>query len=175
MVVALGGCGSDSSTSSDSSKSSADASASDEGLPTKAQFIAEADAFCEASKAKQQSSRTNLQQLAQKARGEEGETGTVSDSTRKELAETLERVGAIAEAGFSRVQSLGLPKADASQLETIFRKSESAFAAGRTYAAALENHEDAKAQAVAEKGNADTRDVGGLAKQYGFKVCFSVP
>ena len=119
--------------------------------------------------------RANLQQLAQKARGEEAKTGTISDSTRKELAEALDQVTAVAEAGFSRIQSLGPPKADASQLETIFRKTESAFAASRAYAAALENHEDAKAQAVAEKGNADTRNVGALAKQYGFEVCFSVP
>lgn len=175
VVVALGGCGSSSSTSSDGSKSSAGSSASDERSLTKAEFIVEADALCEASKAKQESLRTNLQQLAQNVRRQERETGTFSDGARKELAEALDRVAAIAETGLSGVQSLGSPKADASQLETIFRKTESALAASRAYAAAVENHEDAKAKAATEKGDADTRDVGGLAKQYGFKVCFSAP
>lgn len=154
---------------------SAGAGASDGGTLTKAEFIAEADALCEASKARQETSRAAVAQLAQKARGEEGETGTISDGIRRDLAEALDRVVARAEAGFSEVQSLGPPKADASQLGEILRRTESAFAASRAYAAALENHEDAKAQAVAEKGNAATRDVAGLAKQYGFKVCFSAP
>lgn len=171
IVVAFAGCGSDSSTSSGSSTSSA---SGDTSL-TKAEFIAEADAICEASKAKQESLRADVARMAEKAREEEDASGTVSDATRKDLAESLDQVAADAEAGFSDVQSLGPAEADASQLETIFETTESAFAASHAYAAALKNHEDAKAQAVAESGNADTRDVAGLAQQYGFKVCFSAP
>jgi hypothetical protein len=174
-VVALGGCGSASSTSSGGSPSSAETAASDGGSLTKAEFIAEADALCEASKAKQESLRTKIERLAQQARGEERSRGTVSDGTRRELAQTLELILASAEAGLSQVQGLGSPKADAGQLETIFQKTESAFAASRAYAAALEGHEDARAQAVAERGNAETRETAGLAKQYGFEVCGAEP
>jgi hypothetical protein len=162
MVLALAGCGSDSSSD-------------EEGTLTKAEFIAEADAICEASKARQETLRATVAQLAEKARGEEGKTGTVSDGTRKELADALNRVAAAAEAGFSRVQDLGSPQGDADQLETILGKTEAAFAASRAYAAALVNHEDAEAQAVAEKGNAETVEVTSLAKQYGFAICFSAP
>ncbi len=175
LALALGGCGSSSSTSPDSSTSSSDTTATDGGSLPKAEFIAKADALCAASRAKQEPLRTKVDELAQKARGEEGAAGTVSDNTRVELAETLEQIGAVGEASLSQVQSLGPPDADASRLEPIFQKVESAFAASRAYAAALENHEDAKAQAVAEKASAETQESAALSKQYGFKVCGSEP
>ena len=165
-LVVMAGCG---------SSSSSDNGGNTEASLTKAEFIAKADALCEASKAKQEPLRTKIEDAARKARGEEQSRGSISDSTRRELAQTLEQVVAIAEADLSQVQALGQPQADANQLEAIFQKTESAFVASRAYAAALENHEDAKAQAVAEKDNAETSDTAGLAKQYGFKVCGSRP
>lgn len=170
-IVALGGCGSSSSTSSGGSTSSADTAVGEEGSLTKAEFIAKADALCEASKAKRDPLQAKVEELAQKARGEESATGTVSDGTREELAKTLDRIVAIAEASLSQVQGLGPPETDASQLEAIFQITESAFAQSRAYAEALEGHEDAKAQAIAEKGDAETRETASLANQYGFEVC----
>jgi hypothetical protein len=140
----------------------------------KAEFIAEADAICEASKAKQQPLRKNLEEVARKAREEEQGNG-ISDETRKGLGRTLGGIVAMAEASLSRIRALGLAKANAAQLEAIFEKTESAFGSSLAYGAALENHEDAKAQAIAEKGNAETRETAALAKQYGFKVCGSQP
>lgn len=74
-----------------------------------------------------------------------------------------------------KVQAFGVPKADAAQLEAIFRKTESAFEASLAYGAALEQREDAKAQAIAEKADAETRETAVLAKRYGFKVCGAQP
>jgi hypothetical protein len=174
-IAALAGCGSASSTSPGGSASPADTAASDEGLLSRAEFIAKADAVCEASRTKQEPLRTRLEQLARKARGEEHAAGTVSDGTRKELAQTLDQVVANAEADLARLQALGPPKADAGRVQPIFQQIEAAFTASRAYAAALEAHEDARAQAVAEKGNAETRETADLAQRYGFKVCGSRP
>jgi hypothetical protein len=172
LLVALAGCGS---SSSSSSTPATDAAASGEATLTKAEFIAKADALCEATKAKGEPLRKKLEELARKVRAEEQSRGGISDSGRRELAQALERIGAIAEAGLRELRALGAPRADATRLEAIFQKSESAFAASNAYAAALENHEDAKAQAVAEKGDAETRETASLAKQYGFKACGSRP
>lgn len=131
--------------------------------------------LCEDSKAKQEPLREKLGEVAQKARGEERGNGGLTDGTRRELAQTLGQVVATAEASLSRVQALGSPKADASQLDSIFRKIESAFEASLAYGAALEQHEDAKAQAIAERANAETRETAILAKRYGFKVCGAQP
>jgi hypothetical protein len=168
-LATVAGCGSGDSTSA------TDAARSREGSLTKAQLIAKADAMCEASKAKWEPLQAKVEGVARKARGEEQGQGTVSDGTRKELAQTLGQIGAIAEADLSQLKALGLPEAEADQLEAIFQKSESAFRASRDYGAALENHEDAKAQTSAEAGNAETREVAVMAEQYGFKVCGSPP
>jgi hypothetical protein len=170
-VVFFAGCGS----SSESSSSASDAATSGEGSLTKAEFIVKADALCEDSKAKQNPLRKKLEEATRKARGEEQGNGGLTDGTRRELAQTLGQVVATAEASLSRVQALGSPKADAGQLEAIFQKIESAFAASLAYGAALENHEDAKAQEIAERANAETRETTILAKRYGFKVCGAQP
>lgn len=170
-LVALAGCGSSSGTSS----SVTETRASGEASPTKAEFIAKADSLCEASKAKQTPLRQKLAALARKAREEEQSGNGISGGTRVELARTLGRIVATAEASLSQVQALGLPKADAGQLDAIFQKTESAFEASLAYGEALENHEDAKAQATAEKGNTETRETAAMAKRYGFKVCGSQP
>jgi len=81
----------------------------------------------------------------------------------------------MAEAGLSRVQELGAPEADADQLEAIYQQTESAFQSSRAYGAALEEHEDARAQKLAEAGNAKTRETATLARRYGFRVCGSQP
>jgi hypothetical protein len=174
-AVGFSACGSASSTSPGGSTSSTDTAASDEGSLSKAEFVARADALCAAAKTKQEPLRTKLGQVARKARGEEREQGTVSNGTRAELAQTLDQIVAIAEADRSRLEGLGMPQTDAPQLEAIFQKLESAFAVSRAYAAALEAHEDARAQAVAEKGNAETRETASLASRYGFKVCGAQP
>lgn len=161
FVVALAGCGS----SSESSNS-----------PTaKAEFVAKADAICEATKAKQEPLRQKLEQVARKARGEEQGAGGITDGTRQELAWALGRIVAMSEASQSQVQDLGIPKEDAGQLEAIFQKVESSFESSLAYGAALEQREDAKAQAVAEKANTETHETAVLAKQYGFKVCGAQP
>jgi hypothetical protein len=81
----------------------------------------------------------------------------------------------MAEAGHSRVEALGLPRGDAGRLEAIFRKTEAAFGASLAYGAALERHEDAEAQAIAERADGETREVAALAEEYGFKVCGTQP
>jgi hypothetical protein len=81
----------------------------------------------------------------------------------------------IALVGLERLQALGAPRADSGRLEAIFRDFESAFVASLAYGAALEAHEDAKAQAIAEKANAETRKTAVLAKRYGFRVCGAQP
>lgn len=168
LGIALAGCGSSSATSSDGATSG-------ETSLSKAEFIARADALCEATKAKEEPLRAEIQKLAVKARDEEKATATVSDGLRGELAETLEQIVATGEAGLSQVEELGTPAEDASQLEAIRQESKSSFAVSDDYAAALENHEDRKAQTIAEQGNAETREAAKLAKQYGFEVCGSVP
>jgi hypothetical protein len=141
---------------------------------SKAEFIAKADALCEASKAKQEPLRQKLEEVTRKARAEEEGRG-LADGTRKELAQTLGRIVAMAEASQSQIKALGPPEANAARLGAIFRKFESAFGASLAYGAALEHHEDAKAQAIAEKANAETRETAAQAKQYGFEVCGSQP
>lgn len=145
------------------------------GLPTKAEFVAKADAICQATKAKQEPLRRELEEAARKARGEERGSGGITDGTRKELARALGRIVAMSEASQSRIQALGVPEEDAGQLEAIFRKVESSFESSRAYGAALEHHEDARAQAVAEKANTETHETAVLAGQYGFKVCGAQP
>jgi hypothetical protein len=87
----------------------------------------------------------------------------------------LGRIVAIAEASQSRVQALGVPEAGADQLEAIFQKTESAFESSLAYGAALEQHEDAAAQEIAERANVETRETAVLAERYGFKVCGAQP
>jgi hypothetical protein len=171
VLVGLGGCGS----SSGDSNSASDAAGSEEGSLTKAEFVVKADALCEASKAKQEPLRKKLEAVTRKARGEEQSDEGLTDGTRRELAETLGRIVAVGESNLSRIQAVGPPKADARQLEAIFQKTESAFGASLAYGAALEHHEDAKAQAIAEKANAETRETAVLAKRYGLKVCGTQP
>jgi len=166
LALALAGCGSGSSTSSAGSAPSA---------ATKADFIAAADALCEASKAKLEPWRAKIDRLARTARDEEGADGTVSDATRRELAEALEAVVGFSEAHLARVQALATPIADAERLEAIVQKTEAADAEARAYAVALAGHEDAAAEAAAEKGNAETQDAAAMAMRYGFKTCFAAP
>jgi hypothetical protein len=170
VLIAVAGCG-----SSSSSSSATDTAGSREGSLTKAEFIARADSFCEASKMKQEPLRRQLEKAARKAREEERDNGSASDAARGELAQTLGRIVTMAEAGLARVRALGPPDADADQLELIFQTTESAFRTSRAYGAALEGHEDARAEAIAERGNAETRETAALAKRYGFRVCGSQP
>lgn len=170
-LILFSGCGS---SSSESTGRGPDTTASGDGSLTRAEFIAKADALCEASKAKQEPLREHLEEVARRARSEEQEGG-VADGTRRELAETLERIVTMAEASLSQVQALGPPKDEDARLEAIFQKTESAFESSRAYGAALEGHEDAKAQEIAEEGNVETRETASLAEQYGFRVCGSQP
>jgi hypothetical protein len=170
-LVVLAGCGS----SSGSSSSATGAATGAEGVLTKAEFVARADAICEATKARQEPLRQKLEEVAQKARGEEQGTGGITDGTRKELAQALGRIVAMSETSQSRIQALGIPKEDTGQLEAIFQKVESSFESSLAYGAALEQHEDARAQAVAEKANTETHETAVLARQYGFKVCGAQP
>jgi hypothetical protein len=169
--LVLAGCGS----SSDNSASATDTGASGEGALTRSEFVDKADALCGASKARQGPLREKVEELARKAREEEQANGSVSDETRRELAQRLGRIVAMAEAGLAQVRALGAPEPDAAQLDAIFQTTESAFESSLAYGDALENHEDAKAQAIAEKGNAETSETAALAKKYGFKVCGSQP
>lgn len=174
FVVALGalaGCGS----SSGSSSSATDAATGGGGVLTKAEFVARADAICGAAKVKQEPLRRELEEEARKARGEEEGSGGITDGTRRALAQTLGRIVAMSEANQLRIQALGLPEEDAAQLEAIFQKVESSFESSLAYGAALEQHEDAQAQAVAEKANTETHETAVLARQYGFKVCGAQP
>lgn len=171
VLVVLAGCGS----SSSSSSSATDAGAGEAGTLTKAEFVAKADAICEATKAKQEPLRQKVEEVARKARGEEQANGGITDGTRRELAQALGRIVAMSEASQSRIQALGIPQEDAGQLEAIFQKVESSFESSLAYGAALEKHEDAEAQAVAEKANTETHETAELAKQYGFKVCGAQP
>jgi hypothetical protein len=171
VLLGLAGCGS---SSGDSSSVTA-AATSGRGSLTKAEFVVKADALCEASKTKQEPLRKKLEEVTQKARGEERGGGGITDGTRRDLAQTLGQIVALAETSQSQVEGLGLPKADVGQLEAIFQKTESAFEASLAYGAALEGHEDAKAQAIAERANAETRETAALAKRYGFKVCGTRP
>jgi hypothetical protein len=141
---------------------------------TKTEFVAKADALCEASRAKQEPLRRELEEVTLKARSEEQGT-SLTDGTRRELARMLGRIVAIAEASQSRVQALGVPEAGADQLEAIFQKTESAFESSLAYGAALEQHEDAAAQEIAERANVETRETAVLAERYGFKVCGAQP
>jgi hypothetical protein len=165
----LAGCG-----SSGSSSSATDTVTSGEGVLTKTEFVAKADALCEASRAKQEPLRRELEEVTLKARSEEQGT-SLTDGTRRELARMLGRIVAIAEASQSRVQALGVPEAGADQLEAIFQKTESAFESSLAYGAALEQHEDAAAQEIAERANVETRETAVLAERYGFKVCGAQP
>ncbi|MGN6215935.1 MAG: hypothetical protein ACTHN7_03120 [Solirubrobacterales bacterium] len=165
-LVFLAGCGS----SSGDSSSATDGA----GSLTRAEFIARADALCEVARAKQEPLRRQLEEVTRRARDEE-QGGGLTDSTRRELARTLGRIVAMAEASEAQLQALKFPKADAAQLEAIFQKTESAFGASLAYGAALEQREDAKAQAIAEKANAETGETAALAKRYGFKVCGARP
>jgi hypothetical protein len=168
--LAIAGCGSSSGGSGAATETAAGA-----GRPlNKAEFIAEADALCEASRAKQAPLRKDVEAVARRAREEEQGSG-VSDGTRKELAQALGRVVAMAESSLSQVQAIPYPKADADQLEAVFKKTEAAFEASLAYGAALRNHEDANAQAIAEKANLETGETAALAKRYGFRVCGSQP
>lgn len=170
-LVVFAGCGS----SSGDSESGTNTATSGEGSLSKAEFLAKADALCEASKAKQEPLRKKLEEVAEKARGEERSSEGLVDGTRKELAQTLGRIVALAETSQSQVQALGRPEGDAGQLEAIFAKTEAAFEASVAYGEALEHHEDAKAQAIAEKANSETQETALLATRYGFKVCGSQP
>jgi hypothetical protein len=170
ISVVVAGCGS----SSGNSVSATDGATSREGSLAKAEFIAQADALCEGSKAKQEPLRKDLEEVTLKARSEE-RGGGITDGTRKELAQMLGQIVAVAEASQSQVKALGIPETDAGQLEAIFRKTESAFEASLAYGAALEQRKDAEAQAIAEKANTETGEVAALAKRYGFKVCGSRP
>lgn len=167
-LVVLAGCGS-------SSGGSGSATDTGEGALTKVEFVAKADAICEASKAKQEPLRQKLEEVARKARGEEQSSGGITDGTRRELAQALGRIVAMSEASQSQIQALGIPKEDADQLEAIFQKVESSFESSLAYGAALEQHADAKTQAVAEKANTETHETAVLAEQYGFKVCGAQP
>jgi hypothetical protein len=173
FVVALvvpTGCG-----SSGNPSSSTNAATGGEGALTKAQFVARADAICEATKAKQEPLREKLEEVARQARGEEQGSGGITDGTRRQLAQALGRIVAMSEASQSRIQALGIPKEDAAQLEAIFQQVESSFESSLAYGAALEQREDAKAQAVAEKANTETHETAVLARRYGFKVCGAQP
>lgn len=169
-LVVLAGCGSSSGDSS-----SATGAASGGGSLTKPEFVAKADALCEAAKAKQEPLRKKVGEVAQRARAEEQSREGLTDGTRKELAKALRQVVALAEGSLLRVQALGRPTEEAGQLEAIFQKIESAFESSLAYGAALEHHEDAEAQAIAERANAETRETANLAKRYGFKVCGAQP
>jgi hypothetical protein len=171
VLVALAGCGSSSGTSSSAATGATGAA----GSLTTTEFIAQADALCEASKTKQEPLRRQVEELARSAREEEREQGSISTATRRELAQALTRIVAMAEGSLARVKALGPPSADASQLGAIFKKTESAFASSRAYGTALEHREDAKAQSLAERGNAETQETTALAKRYGFRVCGSQP
>lgn len=168
-LIGLAGCG-----SSSSGRSATDVAAAGEDALTKAEFVAKADALCGASKAKQEPLREKLEEVTLRAREEEQGEG-ITDGTRRELAQTLGEIVSTAEASQSRVRALGAPKGDAGQLEAIFQKTESAFEASLAYGAALEQRQDAKAQAIAERANVVTRETAGLAKRYGFEVCGAAP
>lgn len=169
VLLVVAGCG-----SSENSESAGGAATGGGGSLSKAEFVARADALCEASKAEQEPLRQKLEGVTRKARGEEQGEG-LSDGTRKELARALGQIVAKAEASLSRVQALGVPEADGGQLEAIFRGIESAFRSSLAYGAALEHREDARAQAIAERANAETRETAALAQSYGFKVCGAQP
>jgi len=147
----------------------------EEGGLTKAEFVAKADALCEATKAKQEPLRQELEEVAGRARGEERGSEGLTDATRTELARTLGRIVAMSEAGQSQIQALGRPREDEGQLEAIFQKVESSFESSLAYGAALMHHEDAKAQAIAERANTETHETAVMAKQYGFEVCGAQP
>jgi len=171
VLVILAGCGS----SSENPSSATDAATSGGGSLSKAEFVVKADELCEASKVKQERLRAELEAMAQGARSEEQSSEGLTDGTRRELAQTLGRVVATAEGSLSQVKALGPPKADAGQIETIYQKIERSFEASLAYGSALEHHEDAKSQAIAERANAETREAAVLAKRYGFKVCGAQP
>lgn len=171
-VLGLAGCGS---SSPEGSSSATDAAKGGEGGLTKAEFLAKADALCEAAKAEQEPLRKKVEEVAREARSEEQGGGGIADGTRTELARTLGRIVAMSEARQAQIQALGIPREDAGQLEAIFQKVESTFESSLAYGAALENHEDAEAQAIAEKADAETHETAVMAKRYGFKVCDAQP
>jgi hypothetical protein len=166
----LAGCGS---SASEDPTAAAGAAQSD-GADAKQAFITRADALCEASRAKQEPLRREVAAVARQARAEEGE-GELTDATRQRLAQLLDRVVAMAEASQARIEALDWPEADAAQLEEILVRTEAAFDASRAYGAALRRHEDAAAQALAERANVQTGEIASLAAQYGFEACGSQP
>lgn len=171
VLIAFAGCGS----SSGGSSSATSAATGGGGALTKTEFVAKADAICEAAKVKQEPLRKEVEEEARKARGEEQGSGGIADGTRRALARTLGRIVAMSEANQSRIQALGLPREDAGQLEAIFQKVESSFESSLAYGVALEQHEDAQAQAAAERANTETHETAVMARQYGFKVCGAQP
>lgn len=99
VALVLAGCGS----SSGGSSSATGAATGGGGELTKAEFVARADAICEATKTKQEPLRRELEQVARKARGEEQGSGGITDGTRRELAQALGRIVAMSEASQSRI------------------------------------------------------------------------
>jgi hypothetical protein len=167
-IALLAGCGSSGSTSTSTPSAG-------EGEAEKAAFIATADSRCEASRKQAEPVQRQVQEAGQLAREEEEGGVGIAGETRATLIEGLGKLVAISEAGLEELKELKSPVEDASQLEAIFQNVERAFADTRAYGEALGSAEDAKAQAIAERGNAETRKAEALSESYGFKVCNAAP
>ncbi len=165
-AAVLVGCGSGGSSTSATSPATS---------LTQAEFIAKADALCEAGKAKEESMRGELAKAVASARSEEGSKGTVTDATRKQLAGVLEQLAATGEADFRQIEEFGTPTEGGAQLEAFFKEATASLAGSRDYAVALLHHEDAKAQSLAEETTGKTQKTSALAHQFGFKVCGGAP
>jgi hypothetical protein len=129
--------------------------------PTKAEFIARADAICD--QYGPQRDRLN-KQLSQYTEG-------VSRTQANQAAEVLRNTADVLRQEFLAIRQLPEPPADASVIDSYLSSAETTISDVDKLAAAVADYDVTRIKSVSGEMTTDGSKTQGIADGYGFKVC----
>jgi hypothetical protein len=157
-AVALGACGGSGGTSTTKSTASG---------PTKAQFIAQADAICKTTEAK-------LAPLIKELAAGAAKLLAGTSSSTGQLATPLTKAHTVAAAGLTELQALAQPAGDHKQIEKFLSPLGQIVGSLATAAGGLSKGQSTEALAQLEQDQAPAQAVTGAATAYGLRGCETI-
>jgi hypothetical protein len=129
---------------------------------TKAQFIAQADAICQASQEDIQPLATRYRKVAKAARR--------SDQF-QEVADVLHQLTGRAKEELTQLRELEPPTADQEVINNLLTTVDSQVTITDIYAEAVENEDQSQISTLADQITSVSAKARGMAQGYGLKVC----
>jgi hypothetical protein len=158
-AVALAACGGGSGSTS-TTKSTASG-------PTKARFIAQADAICKTTEAK-------LAPLIRELASGAAKLLAGTSSATGQLAAPLTKAHTVAAAGLAEIQALAQPAGDHKPIEKFLSPLRQIVGSLATAAGGLSKGQSTEALALLEQDQAPAQAVAGAATAYGLRGCETI-